>query len=217
MSIDLSRPQVPGLSPQDALDGYVTFRWLGRAGAAAGSGDEIAILRRLAEDQNWATADPLGLGGLLLDAVRLALLSDREAEDERLMASILAGADAGCAHFLRSGTLGWPASRRLGFREMGLAIGLQALPAIAKTVGASERLQKTAAQHLGELQRSADLGNRIVSFWSEPQNQRAATWTEHRDINEVMLATALLDAYVGTAETGPVSKASPTVERLYRA
>jgi len=63
--------------------------------------------------------------------------------------------------------------------------------------------------HLRELQRSADIGSRIVSFWSEPQNQRAATWSEHRDINEVMLATALLDAYVGTAETGPVSKAHP--------
>ncbi len=30
-------------------------------------------------------------------------------------------------------------------------------------------------------------------------NRAVLTWTEHRDINEVMLATALLNAYTGTA------------------
>ena len=35
------------------------------------------------------------------------------------------------------------------------------------------------------------LGSTIESFWLEPEHQRASTWTEHRDINEVMLATSL--------------------------
>ena len=47
MSIDLTHPQVPGSNPQDALDGYVTFRWLGRAGA--GVGDSGVVLAQVLE------------------------------------------------------------------------------------------------------------------------------------------------------------------------
>ena len=31
----------------------------------------------------------------------------------------------------------------------------------------------------------------IEAIWRDPEQQRAATWTEHQDINEVMLATSL--------------------------
>ena len=31
----------------------------------------------------------------------------------------------------------------------------------------------------------------IETFWRAPENQRTDTWVEHRDINEVMLATSL--------------------------
>lgn len=205
MSVDLSRPQVPGISPHDALDGYVTFRWLGRTGRQTGLGDETATLRRLAEDRDWETGDPLGLGGLLLDTFRLALLADRTADDERLIAVILAGATRGLARALRSGTFEMPAGRRLGFRELGLAIGLQTLPAMADAADASASLERAVTPHLAELQRTADVGGRIVAFWSDPANRRAATWGEHRDINEVMLATALLDAFVDTARVEPTS------------
>lgn len=203
MSVDLSRPQIAGISPHDALDGYATVRWLGRTGEETGLGEEAAILRRLAEGRNWATADPLGLGGLLLDAMRLARLPDRTAADERLIAAILAGIVAGLTHFLHSGTLAIPAARRLGFRELGLAIGLQALPALSEAADTSESLKHAMAPHLAELPGTADIGNRILAFWSDPKNRRAATWIEHRDINEVMLATALLDAVVRTARLEP--------------
>jgi hypothetical protein len=36
------------------------------------------------------------------------------------------------------------------------------------------------------------LGSTIVSFWLDPEHQQARMWSEHRDINEVMLATSLL-------------------------
>ena len=211
MSVDLSRSQVAGLSPHDALDGYVTFRWLGRTGAATGLADEAAVLLRLAEGRTWETADPLGLGGLLLDALRLALLPDRTTADERLIEDILAGVDVGLSHFQRPGTLEMPAARRLGFRELGLAIGLQALPAIAEAVEGSASLRQAVRPHLKELRTKAAVGSRIVAFWSDPENRRTATWTEHRDINEVMLATALLDAAVGTArvQTASEETASP--------
>ena len=35
------------------------------------------------------------------------------------------------------------------------------------------------------------LRDEIETFWRNPEQQRASTWTEHQDINEVMLATSL--------------------------
>jgi hypothetical protein len=32
----------------------------------------------------------------------------------------------------------------------------------------------------------------IESHWLDPGHRRTATWSEHRDINEVMLATSLV-------------------------
>jgi hypothetical protein len=39
---------------------------------------------------------------------------------------------------------------------------------------------------------AVELGPAIVSYWLVPAHQRARTWSEHRDINEVMLATSLV-------------------------
>jgi hypothetical protein len=199
MSVDLSRPQVAGISPHDALDGCVTFRWLGRSGAPTGLAEAAAMLCRLAAGRDWATADPLGLGGLLLDAFRLALLPDRTLRDERLIGAILAGADAGLQHFLAEGALALPPERRLGFRELGLAIGLQAVPAIAAAAGGSPELVRASTVHLDRLRAAVRIARHIEDFWASPENQRAHAWTDHRDINEVMLASALLDACVETA------------------
>lgn len=208
MSVDLSHAQVATTSPHDALDGYVTFRWLRRAGAGAGLEEGAWTLREMAGGQTWATGDPLGVGGLLLDAMRLALLPDRTVEDETLIGTILAGCDAGLAHIMRSGMLNMPPEHRLGFREIGLGIGLQALPAIVSSADASDRLTRAVSPHLDRLRSNAGVGQRIIGYWSKPENRRAATWVDHRDINEVMLATALLGAYVGTAVVPPASTTS---------
>jgi hypothetical protein len=37
----------------------------------------------------------------------------------------------------------------------------------------------------------APLGSEIEAFWLLSEHQASATWAAHRDINEVMLATAL--------------------------
>jgi hypothetical protein len=186
MSIDLSRPQVAGLSPHDALDGYVTFRWLDAGGSAPSLGEETELLRGLVLGRRWGTADPLGLGGLLLDAMRLALLA--KPGDARLTSDILAGVAGGLAAFARSRALEAPPSRRLGFRELGLAIGLQGL----------EPLRDGAAA----LQPARGIGPTIVDFWLDEGHRQSPTWQDHRDINDVMLATALLDAQADTAVLG---------------
>ena len=202
MSVDLSRPLVRGTSPHDALDGYVTLRQLAQRrpeGAPApregeGEGEGVDVLRELASDGQWATADPLGLGGLLLDAVRLAWLPHLVPADQRILRDVLAGADAGVRHVAVTGALGGPASRRLAFRELGLAIGLQALPAIAVAAGSLSARDALDA-HLQSLSTHAGLGDQILEFWSDARQRDQPLWREHRDINEVMLATALLRVF----------------------
>ena len=48
-----------------------------------------------------------------------------------------------------------------------------------------------------QLRRFARLGEAIEEFWLDPQNRTVKTWTEHQDINGVMLATSLApDGYL---------------------
>ena len=42
-----------------------------------------------------------------------------------------------------------------------------------------------------ELRRYGGLRAEILAFWRAPEHRRGATWAEHHDINDVMLATAL--------------------------
>ena len=48
------------------------------------------------------------------------------------------------------------------------------------------------ARILESLSRDSGLRDRMEGFWLEPAHRQVATWTEHRDINEVMLATSLV-------------------------
>jgi len=47
------------------------------------------------------------------------------------------------------------------------------------------------AELIESLAAHAPVAERIIAFWLEPVHATARTWTEHLDINEVMLATAL--------------------------
>ena len=50
---------------------------------------------------------------------------------------------------------------------------------------------------INRLERYAGLSNTIKGFWLKPQNRKSQSWTEHRDINRVMLATSLApDGYL---------------------
>ena len=69
-----------------------------------------------------------------------------------------------------------PAARRLAFRELGLAIGLSAFVAAPPA----------------PLGRWVPLAADVTSFWLRPDHRRTDAWMAHEDINDVMLATALL-------------------------
>jgi hypothetical protein len=202
MSIDLSRPLVPSMGSHDPLDGFVTCVQLRASASELGAVPEGPTLidatrdfGRMLEGQALVTSDALGLGGLLAEAFRVHQLPEHEAPTkEGLRRSLLAAALAGLSEFTRQGELRRPAAQRLPFRELGLAIGLSAVELMARSVeasragDASERLQEL----LAALSLRTELGTQIRSFWLDPDNRRSATWSEHEDINEVMLATSLL-------------------------
>ncbi|MEA3303032.1 MAG: hypothetical protein U9Q75_07160, partial [Pseudomonadota bacterium] len=90
------------------------------------------------------------------------------------------------AHYARSGELQQPARYRLAFRELGLAIGLHAVERMHLAVE-----DEVLSEQLGTLMRYMSLRDEIETFWRDPAHQRSNTWTDHQEINEVMLATTL--------------------------
>jgi hypothetical protein len=198
MNVDLSRPLVPSMGLHDALDGFITSAEL-RASARAWPGaggpgleDVTADFDAMIDPESFETADPLGIGGLLTDAYRVAQLEEagtvaRPGLTERLLEASLAGV----MEYVRQGDLQQSAERRLAFRELGLAIGLDAVTAMHREAGANGGGTQVRRALVEELVRHGAVGARIVAFWADPEHQAARSWTEHRDINEVMLATAL--------------------------
>lgn len=178
LSIDRTRPLVASMGQHDPLDGLVTCLELDAASRDLGAppvpllDDAIAAYRSLIDLRALPTADPLGLGGLLLDAHRLASLPSPPHD---LVAALLDAAAIGLDHFAGR-QLGQPAWGRLAFRELGLAIGL----------AAAERLDRDE-----RIARHFDLRRTIETFWSKPEHRSVPSWIEHADINDVMLATCL--------------------------
>jgi len=203
MSIDLSRPLVGSTGQHDPLDGLVTCLQLQATAARLPGAPREPALDRAVSDfaqrvdvRSLATADPLGLGGLLIDAARVEQLWEQGAQaGPELLDPLLAAASIGLAPYERHNELHEPAARRLAFRELGLAIGLAALRPLAQGLeglrrGGVDRARLRA--RLEELLRFAPLGSRIADFWRDPAQHRTAIWAEHADIDEVMLATCLV-------------------------
>jgi len=198
MSIDLSHPLVSSMGQHDPLDGLLTVAELqatatelGQAGShgLATAGRDFATMLEHAE---LATPDPLGIGGLLADAYRTAQLRHRsKIADDDLLERLLEAAHRGLQAYAASGELQAPAAYRLAFRELGLAIGLRAVQRLQQESAQAADLGRAARMRLGALMGYAPLGEDIVRFWRDPANRKADSWTRYRDINEVMLATAL--------------------------
>lgn len=192
MSIDLSRPLVPSLGHHDPLDGLITYLEL-QTTAQVEAADEAGLTRAIAETTQmcerarWATDDPLGIGGLLDDATRLAqIVFEYGVERHRLLRKLVTEADVSLQSFARSSPLGYSADRRLAFRELGLSIGVQGLTQIKSLVKRDRELTVL----VDDLLEYRPLAERIQAFWSDPAHRQSTTWTDHRDINMVMLATS---------------------------
>mgnify|MGYP000953361697 CR=1 FL=1 len=188
MSIDLSRPLVPAMGQHDPLDGFVTYSELQAAAGGIDLSVEIADMAGICRGGSLATDDPLGIGGLLFDAGRIAELMDRGGfAYEDLLASVFDAALAGLAAFAGGRTLRYPAESRLAFRELGLSIGLRGAGEFMRHLRENPELSRRA----DALMRYMPLADAIEQFWMDTRNRESGTWTGHREINMVMLATSL--------------------------
>jgi hypothetical protein len=193
MSIDLSRVLVPSMGQHDPPDAWVTYLEL--AGAEPVLEREMGEARELCLNADWETADPLGIGALLVLIHRLAARVRPLGKPEwallvQLLAAVRSSLEA-CAH-----EAAWlaPAHKRLAFRELGLAIGLLGLARTPDAAGASPAVGRS----LAALRSYLPMGDRIIEFWAEAHHRQSTAWTSHQHINDVMLATALLpDGYFG--------------------
>ena len=195
MSIDLTRPLVPSMGQHDPLDGLLTCLDLSNALAKSSASlkardlsKAIADFSAMIEPARLATSDPLGIGGLLVDAARLARLvhDDARGADPALLNALLNSSFQGLRHFNATTDLSSPANRRLAFRELGIAIGFAALETIDRDVMTME-----ARQVCKQLDGFARLRRDIETFWLLPENRAVRSWVDHSDINDVMLATSL--------------------------
>ena len=184
MSTDLSRPLTYAMGLHDALDGLITFRELQLASwkkrpilEVPDLTSAIESLSKLCRERDWTTTDPLGIGGLLFDACRLSQLTGRDA-DQELLGQLTDASEKSLRAFLASRSLRRSSSQRLAFRELGLAIGLMAAPTII------DRARGTRDQY-------RSLADQIVDAWLPLAHSPDELWQAHRDINDVMLATAL--------------------------
>jgi hypothetical protein len=202
MSIDLTRPLVLSMGQHDPLDGLVTCNELQLTavmdfGQSIGPDlvQEIADMTGICRDISLFTDDPLGIGGLLCDAARITQIMIRGGPRYTgLLESMLDSALAGLVSFKESGLLQLPATRRLAFRELGLSIGLSGVEKLPEWIRNNmELFDNTSAlqQRVKALLEFVPVREKIEQFWLDEKNRKTGTWTDHREINMVMLATSL--------------------------
>ncbi len=203
MTVDLSRPLVASMGQHDPLDGFVTYceleatsRAMDGAPSAPSLTQATADFAAMTHPGALATSDPLGLGGLLVDAFLIEQLIERDGlgKGDQLLPTLLEAALVGLRQYVQQPDLRSPADRRLAFRELGLAIGLGAAELMSRNgrrVSDRSAPGSEVAKRLASLTRYMPLRDQIESFWLEAGHRRADTWLQHEDINEVMLATSL--------------------------
>jgi hypothetical protein len=157
--------------------------------------------------QGWGTTDLLGIGILLSEAGRVAQLGD-DALTRALFPALLEAALAGLQS-IGGSWLDLPETQRLAFRELGLSVGLQATPLIA------QRWNGPRPRTLSAIASFTALSGLIESFWLRSEGRSSFSWSAHRNINEVMLATSLVpEAFLTFVD--PVTSTKETFRSVAR-
>ena len=204
MSIDLSRPLVSTSGQHDALDGLAAIAFVRathhRVARAPAQLDHcIDTMRRCcAEGAVWGTPDALGIGGLLSATATIAgLTAEGELAFDGMLHTLLADAHRSLDFLSETRTFSAPIESRLAFRELGLAIGLDAVgPMLVDIRRHPDRFGNAAsaralAERIESLSRHAPLARTICATWRHPTAQASRSWRAHEDINAVMLAACL--------------------------
>lgn len=189
MNTELSRSLVASTGAHDPLEGLVCVKSIQAAlpenmKELDALGDQFRIM---CEQQNWETSDSLGIGGLLLNTLRSALLASEKIslpasiKPEKLLEESISSFNMFSEVYNKNES----ARRRLAFRECGLSLGLHAL------LGMKDQI-KTPNLQLGKLEAYQPLAREIESFWLDSNHQKSPTWNDHHDINAVSLASSLI-------------------------
>jgi len=202
MSIDLTRPLVHSMGQYDPLDGLVTYNELHltatrdfRQLVQPSLVQEIYEMTEICQGIHMATDDPLGIGGLLVNAsgiIQMMIQGGPVHAD--LLENILDSALVGLNSFAETGYLELPAPYRLAFREFGLSIGLSSVEKLPEWLEKNPHLfdwSSSLHQRIHALVEYVALRGKIEQFWLDGKNREASTWTEHQEINMVMFATSL--------------------------
>lgn len=157
------------------------------------------VYESIALSHSLKTTDPLGIGGLLNDSIRLAQLIHLYDLDSRwLLHHLLEAASTGLAAWSLSRLWERPAELRLAFRELGLPIGLngvswlrdEILPAMSSKVR-TEELQQSLAS-IGQYQSA---GEGIIEFWTDPERRKMVqnlAWATGYNVLAIPLAAGVL-------------------------
>jgi len=146
MSIDLQHPQVPSMGQHDPLDGYITYNEL-QISSQDFEQDlpdltpEIEDMAKICKSMSLVTDDPLGIGGLLSDALRVGQLmvkSNDSFDLEILLQDLLTSALLGLKSYAQNNPQDFPAVYRLAFREMGVSIGIKGMEYLKSLIESNE-------------------------------------------------------------------------------
>ena len=160
----------------------------------------IADLSGICAGRSWATDDPLAIGGLLVDALRLAEMVAAGARPWReLLQQVVEEAASGLHAFSRRGPLRLPLEHRLAFRELGLALGIHASERLRHLIARGEgAFAPGLGQVVARLAANLPMARAIEEAWLDPRAQRTGSWLDHEDINAISLATGLVpEGYLG--------------------
>ena len=111
-----------------------------------------------------------------------------------MLGLVVGAASRGLARYLATQPFVHSVEDRLAFRELGLAIGLQAVARLWRVLerdAASLDAQPALRASLDALVAQIPLARMLCETWREVEQGDSATWRMHEDINTVMLATAL--------------------------
>ena len=200
MSIDLSYPLVFAMGQHDPLDGFITYSELQAAArnfqqlSEFDLSAEINDMTYICKGQRMITNDPLGLGGLLSDATRTVQLIIGGFSYDNLLKTIIDSSLPCLGSFVAGNSIDLPAGYRLAFRELGLSIGLKGVEKLSKWIKENPHMfnkNNSLERQVEYLLRYKSTGETIDQFWINDENRKQNSWTDHQDINMVMLATSL--------------------------
>jgi len=169
LSCDLRRTPSAETDPLDPLDGLVTYMRIHNTGG--GFEEECADFSQILENTDISSREPQALGRMLRDAAELRPYPDMESLSSALVVLAVQGL-ADVASGLEESRQREPAG------ELALAWGL-------------ERVARTPRQRalLGNYRK---LSEELIGDWSRESNRQSSEWMADRDLNEALLAGALL-------------------------